>query len=109
MTALQIAFDDGSVASVQYFANGHRGFPKERVEVFADGAIFQIDNFRKLHAWGASVGTSHWPALGQDKGQAALASAFLQAVRGAAPPPIALDELIEVSRWSVRAAAQAAR
>ena len=57
-----------------------RRFPKERLEVFAAGRVLQLDNFRRLRGFG-------WPGFRamnlwrQDKGQAACARAFVEAVR----------------------------
>ena len=45
---ITITFEDGSVISIHYFANGGKSFPKERVEVLCDDAVLQVDNFRKL-------------------------------------------------------------
>ena len=87
-------------------ANGHRAFPKERIELIWDSTVVQIDNFRRLQGWGASVSRSVMPR-GQDKGHEALAAAFLAAVKGGGKPPIPPDELLEVSEWSIRAQALA--
>src|SRR5215210_7718746 len=103
-----MAFDDGSVASVQYLANGHATYPKERIELFFDGKVIRIDNYRKLAAWGVAGLQSRWPQS-QDKGHAALAAAFVEAVRSGGPPPIPQDELLEVSEWSIRAGDLAVR
>jgi predicted dehydrogenase len=94
---LNLRFADGSIGTVHYFANGSKAFPKERLEVFADGGVLQLDNFRTLKGFG-------WKGLGrvslwrQDKGHRACASAFVRALRTAGPPPIAFDEIVEVSR-----------
>ena len=108
VAALQLGFSDGSLASISYLGNGHRGFPKERIELFADGAVVRIDNWRTMRAWGVRGLTTHLPQA-QDKGHAALAAAFLRAVGGEGPPPIARDEILEVSRWAIRAAELATR
>ena len=50
--SLQLRFADGSIGTVHYFSNGSRAFPKERLEVFTDGKVLRLDNFRKLQAWG---------------------------------------------------------
>jgi hypothetical protein len=42
-----------------------------------------------------------------DKGHAAEIAAWDAAVRNGGPSPIPLDELLEVSRWAIHAAAQA--
>jgi predicted dehydrogenase len=99
---LVLRFADGSHGTIHYFANGSSAFPKERIEAFTAGRVLQLDNFRALRAWG-------WPGFSkstsrQDKGHAAHAEAFVRAVRGEAPPPIPFEEVIEVSRWSIRAA-----
>lgn len=100
---LLLRFGDGSTAAVQYLANGHRAFPKERVEVFGGGRILQIDNFRSLKGWGwkGFRGLRRWR---QDKGQVACAKAFLDSVREGRPPPVDFDELVEVSRVTIEVA-----
>lgn len=101
--SLQIAFEDGSIGTIHYFANGPKSFPKERLEVFASGRVLQLDNFRKLHGFG-------WPGFKkmnlsrQDKGQTACAGAFVEAVKTGGEPPIPLDEIFEVSRLSIEMA-----
>ena len=51
---ITLTFADGSVGSLHYFANGGKSFPKERIEVFCNGGILQLDNFRTLkgYDWG---------------------------------------------------------
>ncbi len=104
--SITLGFDDGSIGTIHYFANGHKAFPKERLEVFCAGRILQLDNFRKLAGWG-------WPGFSslrlwrQDKGQPACVAAFLSAVRGDSAAPIPLGEIIEVSRVSIEVAEKA--
>jgi predicted dehydrogenase/threonine dehydrogenase-like Zn-dependent dehydrogenase len=45
---VQVAFADGSVASIQYLGNGDPAVPKERLEVFAGGTVALLDDFRAL-------------------------------------------------------------
>ena len=102
--SIQLAFHDGSIGTVHYFANGTKAFPKERLEVFAAGRVLQLDNFRKLRgfAWPGFRKMNLWS---QDKGQKACAKAFIDAVqggRGAAPIPF--EEIIEVAKASIEAA-----
>lgn len=100
---LSVAFADGSTAVVHYLANGNAGFPKERIEAFADGRTWQIDNWRRLNAWGGGR-TAGGMFTGQDKGHRAELEALAAAVRSGGPPPIPYDELFEVSRWAIRLA-----
>jgi predicted dehydrogenase/threonine dehydrogenase-like Zn-dependent dehydrogenase len=92
-----LSFADGSLGTVHYLANGHKSFPKERLEIFCGGRILQLDNFRSLRGYG-------WPGFGktslwrQDKGQAECASAFVDAIRKGQPSPIPFSELVETAR-----------
>ncbi|MEX2181718.1 MAG: bi-domain-containing oxidoreductase [Gemmatimonadaceae bacterium] len=104
---LSVAFADGSTAVVHYLANGSPRFPKERVEAFADGRTWQIDNWRRLNAWGGTAKRGGLFAA-QDKGHRDELAALAKAVREGGPPPIPYDELFEVSRWAIRLA-EAAR
>lgn len=108
ITLLQLQFEDGSIATIQYLSNGHPSYPKERVELFFDGRVIQIDNYRRWRAWGRGGMRlpRPWPRS-QDKGHEALAQAFVQAVRTGGAPPIPESELLEVSRWAIVAAAVA--
>ena len=100
---LTLRFADGSMGTVHYLANGHKSFPKERLEVFCSGRILQLDNFRKLKGFG-------WPGFAkmnlwrQDKGQKDCAAAFVRAVEFGGVAPIAFDELVEVSRVTIQIA-----
>jgi predicted dehydrogenase len=104
--SFMLRFADGSTGTVHYLTNGHRSFPKERVEVFCGGRVLQLDNFRSLTGYG-------WPGLRrerswkQDKGNAACVAAFVDAVRTGSPPPIPLEEIMEVSRVSIALAERA--
>jgi len=97
---ITLEFEDGSIGTVHYLANGHKAFPKERVEVFCADRVLQLDNFRSLRGFG-------WPGfrqirlLRQDKGQGKCAEAFVEAVRVGSAPPIPYEELIEVSRVAI--------
>ncbi len=104
---LTLAFSDGSWGTIHYLANGHRTFPKERIEVFCGGRVLQLDNFRKLrgYGWRGFRGMSLWR---QDKGQLACVKAFVEAIRSGQGAPIPFEEIIEVARVTV-ALAEAAR
>jgi predicted dehydrogenase/threonine dehydrogenase-like Zn-dependent dehydrogenase len=105
---LNLAFADGSIGTIHYFANGNKAFPKERLEVFASGRILQLDNFRKLTAF-SWPGFSKFHLWRQDKGQSACAAAFVNAVKSGASSPTPFEELIEVARVTIALAAEGAR
>jgi predicted dehydrogenase len=105
---LSLEFADGSIGTIHYFANGSKALSKERLEVFADGRVILLDNFRRMKAFG-------WPQFKsmnlwrQDKGQTACARSFVEAVRGGLPSPIPLAELIEVGKATLALDRQVAR
>lgn len=94
---ISLSFSDGSVASIQYLANGHKSFPKERFEIFSDGRILQLDNFRKLSGYGWTGFKSN-KLRGQDKGHQDCINAFVEAVKQGKDSPITAEEIFEVSR-----------
>jgi predicted dehydrogenase/threonine dehydrogenase-like Zn-dependent dehydrogenase len=101
--SITLAFADGSFGTIHYLANGGSAFPKERIEVFCDNAVLQMDNYRVLTGYG-------WPGfkkmklLRQDKGQQACAKAFIDAVREGKEAPIPYAEVMESSRVSIEVA-----
>ena len=103
--SIQLRFADGSIGTVHYFANGSKAFPKERLEVFAQGRVLQLDNFRKLTGFG-------WPGFRrmnlwrQDKGQKACAAAFVQTLQAGGKAPIPWEEIYEVTRVTIELAHQ---
>lgn len=95
-----LSFADGSFGTVHYLANGDKSFPKERLEVFAAGRVLQLDNFRRLRGYGWR-GFTRMNLWRQDKGQAACAQAFMQAVQGQAAAPIPIEQILEVARVTI--------
>ena len=103
VASLTLRFEDGSIGTIHYFANGHRAHPKERLEVFGGGRVLVLDNYRTLtgRGWPGFSGMRAWS---QDKGRRACCAAFVQAIRSGSPSPIPPDQIIEVSRVAIQAA-----
>jgi predicted dehydrogenase len=94
---ITLEFEDGSFGTVHYLANGHRSYPKERLEVFCRGAIISLDNFRRMTGYG-------WPGFRklnlrrQEKGNKACVAAFVNAIEHGFLSPIPFDEIVEATR-----------
>jgi predicted dehydrogenase len=103
--SITLTFADGSFGTILYLANGGKAFPKERLEVFCNNAVLQLDNFKRLRsfAWPGFKGQRLWS---QDKGQKACAKAFIESIVQGKPSPIPASEVFEVSRISVQIAKQ---
>jgi len=101
--SITLSFEDGSFGTIHYFANGGSAFPKERIEVFCDNAVLQMDNYRVLTGYG-------WPSFKkmklfkQDKGQKACAKAFIESIANGDESPISYEEVMESSRVSIEVA-----
>lgn len=106
-TIIVARFDNGSVASIGYFAGGDKGFPKERIELFGGGRVAVIDDFKTVTL--AREGrTKIHKISGRDKGHQGELDAFIGAVRRGGPPPIPYSTLLNVS-WAALAAMESLR
>ncbi|MDE2238162.1 MAG: Gfo/Idh/MocA family oxidoreductase, partial [Elusimicrobia bacterium] len=99
-SAITVEFADGSIGTVHYLANGDKGFPKERVEIFSAGRILVLDNFRTLKGYG-------WPKFSkarlwrQDKGHRAEVEGFIASILDGGPPLMGWDEIEEITRAAI--------
>jgi len=91
---------DGSLGQINYFANGSKRYPKERLEVFCDGRVLAIDNFRRLRCYGPGKGCRLWT---QDKGHDEEIRQFIEAVRSGVASPIPLESLVHTTRATLAA------
>jgi len=98
-----LTFFDGSLGTIHYFSNGHRSYVKERIQIFAQGRILELDNFRSLRGYGWNS-FSKMKLWHQDKGQNNCVGAFLTAVKEGTEPPIPLSEIFEVSKICIEIA-----
>lgn len=93
---VSLRFQNGSIAAIAYYANGDKGLPKERLEVFANGCSMIVDDYRKLtvHSHGKK---REQKRLSQDKGQKQEVRAFIDAVLKGEGSPIPFEEIYNVS------------
>jgi len=102
--SVNLSFDDGSIGTVHYLANGTKSFPKERLEVFCGGRILHLDNFRSLRGHGFGKGFKNIRLWRQDKGQMEQMKAFFRAISQGGMAPISREEIFEVSRVTLELA-----
>ena len=96
--SLLIDFEDGSIGNINYFANGNKSFPKEKIEIFCQEKVILIDNFRKIKSWGIKQPFNQ-TLLVQDKGQKHCIRKFVKAIKEKNESPIPIDEILEVHKW----------
>jgi len=90
-----LTFQDGSIATISYLANGDRAVPKEQFEVFCEGKVGRITDFCTLEL--ARGGKTRRTRAGQDKGHQREIELTVDAMRRGGHSPIAFEELVEVS------------
>lgn len=97
VVAITLRFRGGSIASINYFANGDKSYSKERLEVFGGGALAVLDDFRELTV-SRNGKRKSTKKLSQDKGFDEEIAAFLQSVKQGGAPPIPLRSLVITTR-----------
>ncbi|MFQ3576576.1 MAG: bi-domain-containing oxidoreductase [Cytophagales bacterium] len=91
---------NGSIATINYFSNGNKSYPKERIEVYSQGKTLVIDNFRKLETYGFKAFSSMKGKL--DKGHANQFKAYKAFLENGGPPPTSWNEVHNVSLSSLK-------
>jgi predicted dehydrogenase len=97
-------FADGSVATLTYTALGAKEYPKERMEVFVDGRVIELDDYRRLSVVGArQAGVT---TATTDKGQLDELRAFARAIREGGEWPIPLWQQVQATEIAFEVEAQ---
>ncbi len=91
-----IGYADGSVCTLTYTAFGHRDHPKERMEVFADGVVASLDDYRSLVIKGPRP--REWHARTVEKGHLEELAALADCLNVGCAWPISLREQLNAMR-----------
>lgn len=91
-----LTMEDGSLATINYWASGPPDFPKERLTAMAGGQGTEIFNFRRTTFHGSREARD-FRTPSQDKGHRAEVSQFLAAIKSGNPTPIPEEESILVT------------
>lgn len=100
--SIVLGFADGSVGTVNYFANGAKNYPKERLEVFSDNRVLVVDNFRRTDGYGFK-GFRNFKTSRQDKGHRAEFAEFVRRIATGGEPLIPFDQLEQITLASLAA------
>ncbi len=98
-----INFEDGSLGTIEYLANGDKSYPKEYLEVFAGGKIVQLNDFRKLILIENNKKFETNATMGQDKGHAGAWNAFLKNIKSGQESPTIFSDLYSVTQTTFAA------
>lgn len=89
-------FDDGSLATITYAAEGDTAAGKERVEVFCSGTTCVIDDFRTLEIVRGGK-TTRRRSSSVDKGHAAEMAALVAMAKGTPAPEMSFESAVRSS------------
>ncbi|HKZ40408.1 MAG TPA: bi-domain-containing oxidoreductase, partial [Candidatus Hodarchaeales archaeon] len=99
---MNISFENGSIGTISYFANGPKILPKEYLEIYKSGVTAILKDFKEVEIY-SSKHMIKKKLLFQNKGQAAMVKSFLTAVKNGEPSPISFAEIFAVTRATLRA------
>ncbi|MBC7269119.1 MAG: Gfo/Idh/MocA family oxidoreductase, partial [Streptomyces sp.] len=88
-----LRYPGGSTATLSYVTGGPSAFPKETLDLVADGRALRLDDFVRASVYGRKRWVSSRLPKARDKGQRAELDAFLAAVRTGGPMPVPLQSL----------------
>ncbi|GAA4661941.1 bi-domain-containing oxidoreductase [Streptomyces chumphonensis] len=89
-----LRYPGGSTATLSYVTTGPSAFPKETLDLVADGRALRLDDFVRASVYGRKRWVSSRLPKARDKGQRAELDAFLRAVRTGGPMPVPLESLV---------------
>jgi len=91
-----LTYENGSIGTISYFANGDKSLPKERVEIYANGSTAVLDDFKTLaiHSHGKKKKKK---LFSQNKGQKTEVRQFIEAILNGTREVIPFEKIYSAS------------
>ena len=93
-----IKYKDGSICNLIYTALGTKEVSKEKMEIYVDGKIICLDDYKKLEFFGAKIKGIETKT--QEKGHYEELADFAKSIKGGNGYPIPLWQLIQATEVS---------
>lgn len=93
---VNLEFENESVGTICYFANGSRKVPKEYIEIYQSGLTGIILDFKQLNIFSSKQ--ERKKLLNQNKGQADMVKALINRIKDGGGSLIRSDEIFAVTR-----------
>ncbi|WP_072681740.1 bi-domain-containing oxidoreductase [Arcobacter sp. LA11] len=90
---MNLIFEDGSIGTLSYLANGNKSFPKEQMSLFCEGKVYLLDNYKKNLAYGSS----DFKKFSQDKGHKNEMLSFIDNIKSANQSLISFNSLVNTT------------
>ncbi|MDC6452820.1 bi-domain-containing oxidoreductase [Alphaproteobacteria bacterium] len=94
-----IKYQNGSVCTLTYTSMGNNSYPKEKMEVFYDGKVLLMEDYKRLTIFGKK--SADWHSKSVQKGQKEELGALADSLLRGMPWPIALKEQIKATKISL--------
>lgn len=91
-----IKYNNGSIATLTYTALGDKNYPKEKMEIFCDGNVLVMDDYKSLKVFGMKC--DGWSAKTAQKGQLQELKMLAESLATGGVWPISLEEQIQATR-----------
>lgn len=91
-----LTYQNGSIGTISYLANGDKRVSKERIEIFSHGAVAVVDDFKELTIYSHGK-KKRKNLLSQDKGQKEEVRQFVNAILNGAAELISFKEIYNTS------------
>ena len=96
--SILLKYDNGSLGVINYFSNGSKSYPKERIEIFQSGKNIIIDNFKQIQFFGfRNKGFKKT----QDKGHSNQFKNWLNMIQKGGESIIPFDSIYNTSKASI--------
>lgn len=94
-----LKFEDGTVATLTYSALGARDYPKETMEIFVDGKVIVLDDYKRLRLHGGK--SKGLESRISDKGQKEQLEMFARCIQEGGDWPIPLCQQIQATAIAI--------
>lgn len=99
--SILLKYENGDNAVINYFANGHKSYSKERLEVYYQGKNLIMDNFRSLKGYGIKGFSGQRTRI--DKGHAAQFQLLTERAQKGGAPLIPFESIVNTTKASFAA------
>ncbi len=93
-----VKYSDGSVCSLTYTALGSKDHPKERMDIYCDGMVISMDDYKSLEVSGLEK--KGWSSPTMQKGQMEELEALVDCLGKGAEWPISLEQQLAATQIS---------
>jgi predicted dehydrogenase/threonine dehydrogenase-like Zn-dependent dehydrogenase len=97
---ITLKYRDGSICTLTYTAFGNNRYPKEFCQLYFDGKIIVVNDYKRLESYGAGI--NRLKLAGPSKGHYEELVEFCKYLKGEVEAPIPLSQMIQATEISFR-------